>query len=112
MCGSKDHHHVPGGCVAILVGQKEERFVIPVKYLNHPKFKPLLKEAEEVYGFRHEGIITLPCDVGEFLNVEGLIEQEIMPTRCSPRHHNLHQHHNNHHHHHFLSVSCFKALED
>ncbi|KAI3949587.1 hypothetical protein MKW92_000952 [Papaver armeniacum] len=111
MCGSKDHHHVPGGCVAILVGQKEERFVIPVKYLNHPKFKPLLKEAEEVYGFRHKGIVTLPCDVGEFLNVQGLIEQEVMSTTCSLRHHNLHKHYNNHRHHHFLSVSCLKAVE-
>ncbi|KAI3842310.1 hypothetical protein MKW98_026100 [Papaver atlanticum] len=98
MCGVRDHHHVPRGCVAILVGQKEERFVIPVTYLNHQKFKVLLKEAEEYMGF--------------FLNVQGLIEQEIMPTTCSCRHHNLHQHHNHHHHHHFLSVSCFKALED
>ncbi|KAI3898242.1 hypothetical protein MKX03_029613 [Papaver bracteatum] len=112
MCGGKDHHHVPRGCIAILVGQKEERFVIPVTYLNHPKFKFLLKEAEEVYGFRHKGIITLPCDAGEFLNVQGLIEQEVMSTTGAPRRHDHHQHHNNHHHHHFLSVSCFKGLED
>ncbi|KAI3892836.1 hypothetical protein MKW92_036913 [Papaver armeniacum] len=112
MCGGKDHLHVPRGCVAILVGQEEERFIIPVTYLNHPKFKILLKEAEEVYGFRHRGNIALPCDVDEFLNVQGLIEQDTMSTTCSPRHHNLHQHHNNHRHHYFLSVSCFKALED
>ncbi|KAI3920223.1 hypothetical protein MKX01_017880 [Papaver californicum] len=90
------HHHVPRGCVAVLVGQKEERFVIPVTYLNHPKFMVLLKEAEEVYGFRHKGNIILPCHVDDFLNVQGLTEQEIKSTRCSPHHH--HHHHNNHHH--------------
>ncbi|KAI3873474.1 hypothetical protein MKW98_008126 [Papaver atlanticum] len=106
MCGE---NHVPRRCVAILVGQNEERFVIPVTYLNHPKFMSLLKEAEEVYGFRHKNNLILPCDVEEFLNVQSLIEQETM----SPRHHNDHQHHNNHHHHHhFLHVCCFiKALE-
>ncbi|KAI3949583.1 hypothetical protein MKW92_000948 [Papaver armeniacum] len=113
MCGD---NHVPRNYVAILVGQKEERFVIPVTYLNHPKFMILLKEAEEVYGFRHKGNIILPCDVDEFLNVQGLIGQETtMSTACtSPRHHNDHQDHNNHHHHHhhFLHVCGFiKALE-
>ncbi|KAI3842309.1 hypothetical protein MKW98_026099 [Papaver atlanticum] len=108
MCGD---NHVPRRCVAILVGQKQERFVILVTYLNHPKFMSLLKEAEEVYGFRHKSNIILPCDVDEFLNVQSLIEQETMS--CSPRHHNYHQHHYNpHHRHHFLHGCCFiKAFE-
>ncbi|KAI3891895.1 hypothetical protein MKX03_026303 [Papaver bracteatum] len=109
------HHHVPRGCIAILVGQNEERFVIPVTYLNHPKFMVLLNEAEEVYGFRHKGNITLPCDVDEFLNVQSLIEQEIMSTTtCSSHHRISHEQHQNHHHHHhhFLHGSCFKALVD
>ncbi|KAI3974976.1 hypothetical protein MKX01_005087 [Papaver californicum] len=103
------HHHVPRGCVAVFVGQKEERFVIPVTYLNHSKFRVLLKEAEEEYGFRHKGNITLPCNVDEFLNVQSLIEREIMSNRCLPHHRN-HQHH--HHHHHFFHGSCFKGPKD
>ncbi|KAI3974975.1 hypothetical protein MKX01_005086 [Papaver californicum] len=101
MCGD---NHVPRRCVAILVGQEKERFVIPVTYLNHPNFMVLLKEAEEVYGFRQNGNIILPCDVDDFLNVQGLIEHEIMSTTRSPRHHN---------HHHFLHGrldDCFKGL--
>ncbi|KAI3890201.1 hypothetical protein MKX03_023383 [Papaver bracteatum] len=112
ICGD---NHVPRNYVAILVGQKEERFVIPVRYLNHPKFMTLLKEAEQVYGFRHKGNIILPCHVDEFLNVQSFIEQETtMSTTSSPRHHNDHQDHNNHHHHHhhFLHGCGFiKALE-
>ncbi|KAI3892829.1 hypothetical protein MKW92_036906 [Papaver armeniacum] len=94
MCGDNYYHHppVPRGCVAVLVGQKQKRFVIPITYLNHPKFMNLLKEAEEVYGFRHKGNITLPCDVDKFVIVRGLIEQEILSTTCLPRHHSHHQH--------------------
>ncbi|KAI3890202.1 hypothetical protein MKX03_023384 [Papaver bracteatum] len=108
MCGD---NHVPRRCVAILVGQKEERFVIPVTYMNHPEFTILLKKAEEVYGFRQKGIICLPCDVDKFLNVQSLIEQETMSPTCSPLHHNHHQHHNSlhhHQHHHFLHGCCLK----
>ncbi|KAI3890197.1 hypothetical protein MKX03_023379 [Papaver bracteatum] len=52
----------------------------------------LLKEAEEVYGFRPKGNITLPCEVDEFVIVQGLIEHEILSTTCLPRHHSRHQH--------------------
>ncbi|KAI3873473.1 hypothetical protein MKW98_008125 [Papaver atlanticum] len=93
MCGDNQYHHprVPRGCVAVLVGEKEKRFVIPITYLNHPRFMILLKEAEEVYGFRHKGNIALPCDVDEFVIVGGLIEQEIRSTTCAPRHHQYRQ---------------------
>ncbi|KAH9619012.1 hypothetical protein KSS87_000439 [Heliosperma pusillum] len=110
------HHHnnknkdeiknVPKGCMAIMVGREEEeelqRFVIPIIYVNHPLFINLLKEAEEEYGFKHKGPITIPCHVEEFKHVQGLIDQE------QNNHHSHHHHsHNNHHqHHNFL---CFKA---
>ncbi|XP_057450841.1 auxin-responsive protein SAUR32-like [Lotus japonicus] len=76
---------VPKGCMAIKVGQGEEkqRFVVPVMYLNHPLFMQLLKEAEEEYGFDQKGTITIPCHVEEFRNVQGLID----------RHKSLHHHH-------------------
>ncbi|KAI4307048.1 hypothetical protein L6164_030278 [Bauhinia variegata] len=88
---------IPKGCLAILVGQGEEqqRFVIPVIYINHPLFMQLLKEAEEEYGFDQKGPITIPCHVEEFRTVQGMIDQE---------QHSHHHHHHNHHH-----VWCFKV---
>jgi SAUR family protein len=50
------HHHeknkdIPNGYLAVMVGQGEEqqRFVIPLFYVNHPLLMQLLKEAEEEY---------------------------------------------------------------
>ncbi|KAK7317091.1 hypothetical protein RJT34_01033 [Clitoria ternatea] len=100
------HHHekkdlkdIPKGCLAILVGQGEEqqRFVIPVIYINHPLFMQLLKEAEEEYGFNQKGPITIPCHVEHFRTVQGIIDKE----KC------LHHHHHQHHHHHH--AWCFKV---
>ncbi|GAA0157386.1 hypothetical protein Leryth_004671 [Lithospermum erythrorhizon] len=87
-CGKRDmnNHHIPKGCVAILVGQKgeeQQRFIVPVMYMNHPLFMQLLKEAEEEYGFEHSGPINIPCHVEEFRYVQGLIDKEL-----SHHHHN------------------------
>ncbi|XWS61398.1 hypothetical protein CRYUN_Cryun07bG0122900 [Craigia yunnanensis] len=88
----KDQKDIPKGCLAVLVGQGEEqqRFVIPVIYINHPLFMQLLKEAEEEYGFDQKGPITIPCHVEEFRNVRGMIDKE--------------QHHPHHHH-----IWCFRV---
>ncbi|KAJ6359482.1 hypothetical protein OIU76_001082 [Salix suchowensis] len=89
--GKKEFKDIPKGCLAVLVGQGEEqqRFVIPVIYINHPLFMELLKEAEEEFGFDQEGPITIPCHVEEFRNVQGMIEEE----KCSHDHHQQQQHH-------------------
>lgn len=81
----KDMKDIPKGCLAILVGQGEEqqRFVIPVMYMNHPLFMQLLKEAEEEYGFDQKGPITIPCHVEQFRTVQGMIDRE----KCLPHHH-------------------------
>ncbi|KAK8493851.1 hypothetical protein V6N12_000215 [Hibiscus sabdariffa] len=85
----KELKDIPKGCLAIMVGQGEEqqRFVIPVIYINHPLFMQLLKVAEEEYGFDQKGPITIPCHVEEFRNVQGMIDKD-------------------HHHHH---VWCFRV---
>ncbi|KAI3410536.1 uncharacterized protein J3R85_018735 [Psidium guajava] len=87
------HHHereegdnlkdVPRGCLAISVGQGEEqrRFVIPVAYVNHPRFVDLLREAEDEYGFDQEGPINIPCHVDEFRNVLGSIDRDTSKSR-------------------------------
>ncbi|XP_059302206.1 auxin-responsive protein SAUR32-like [Lycium ferocissimum] len=86
---------VPKGFLAINVGQVEEerqRFVVPVSYFNHPLFIQLLKEAEDEYGFRQKGTITIPCHVEDFRNILENIDKE---------------HH--HHHHIHLHVPCFRV---
>jgi SAUR family protein len=70
---------VPRGCVAVCVGgegEEQQRFVIPVVYINHPLFQKLLKEAEEEYGFEQKGTITIPCHVSDFQYVQCLIDQQ------------------------------------
>ncbi|KAK8571072.1 hypothetical protein V6N13_025630 [Hibiscus sabdariffa] len=92
--GNKELRDIPKGRLAIMVGQGEEqeRFVIPVMYMAHPLFKQLLKEAEEEYGFHHDGPLAIPCHVHQFRHVQGLIDQD-------------HRHHHHHHHH----VCCFSV---
>jgi SAUR family protein len=77
--GHDFHKDVPKGCVAVYVGsegEQQQRFVIPVVYVNHPLFEKLLKEAEEEYGFEQKGTITIPCHVSDFQYVQGLIDEE------------------------------------
>lgn len=77
--GHDFHKDVPKGCVAMYVGtegEEQQRFVIPVVYVNHPLFEKLLKEAEEEYGFEQKGTITIPCHVSDFQYVQGQINEE------------------------------------
>ncbi|XWS32349.1 hypothetical protein CRYUN_Cryun23aG0151900 [Craigia yunnanensis] len=60
---------VPKGHLAVYVGKKDgdfHRVLVPVIYFNHPLFGELLREAEEEYGFNHQGGITIPCRFSEF----------------------------------------------
>ncbi|KAG6475385.1 hypothetical protein ZIOFF_064603 [Zingiber officinale] len=89
----------PRGWMAVRVGsqgEEQQRFVVPVGYLNHPLFLALLRAAEEEYGFHHSGAITLPCHVEHFRQVQGIIDRD---TSTSADH--------RHHHHHFHL--CFRA---
>ncbi|KAG6478194.1 auxin-responsive protein SAUR32-like [Zingiber officinale] len=90
----------PRGWMAVRVGsegEEQQRFVVPVGYLNHPLFLALLRAAEEEYGFHHSGAITLPCHVEHFRRVQGIIDRDTS-TSADHRHH---------HHHHFHL--CFRA---
>ncbi|KAJ7950942.1 auxin-responsive protein SAUR36-like [Quillaja saponaria] len=67
---------VPKGHLAVYVGQKDgdcHRVLVPVIYFNHPLFGELLREAEEEYGYQHQGGITIPCRFTEFEQVKTLI---------------------------------------
>ncbi|TKY48566.1 Auxin-responsive protein SAUR32 [Spatholobus suberectus] len=46
-------------------GEEQKRFVLPLSCLNNPTFLKLLEQAEEEYGFDHEGALTIPCRPSE-----------------------------------------------
>jgi len=61
---------VPKGYLAVYVGEKMKRFVIPISYLNQSSFQELLSQAEEQFGYDHPmGGITIPCREDLFLEV-------------------------------------------
>ena len=61
---------VPKGYLAVYVGEKQKRFVIPVSYLNKPLFQDLLSQAEEEFGYDHPmGGITIPCREAVFQHI-------------------------------------------
>ncbi|MCH81275.1 auxin-induced protein [Trifolium medium] len=54
---------VPKGYVAVYVGEKQKRFVVPISYLNQPLFQDLLNQAEEEFGYDHPtGGLSIPCN--------------------------------------------------
>ncbi|GLJ49095.1 hypothetical protein SUGI_1035740 [Cryptomeria japonica] len=66
----------PKGCFTVYVGEDQERFVVPVSYLQSAYFVELLKEAGEVYGFDQKGPLKLPCSVDRFQKVLQSIQKE------------------------------------
>ncbi|KAK6926735.1 Small auxin-up RNA [Dillenia turbinata] len=55
-----------------------KRFVVPLSYLTHPDFVRLLEQSAEVYGFDHEGALTVPCRPSEL--------ERILADRWEERH--------------------------
>lgn len=81
---------VPKGHLAVYVGQKDgdyRRVLVPVIYFNHPLFSKLLREAEEEYGFQHQGGITIPCRISEFESVQTRIAAGCGGRRLRWKHH-------------------------
>ncbi|TVU43594.1 hypothetical protein EJB05_10075, partial [Eragrostis curvula] len=64
---------VPRGHMAVYVGERLKRFVIPTACLNHPTFVTLLKRVEDEFGFDHRcGGLTIPCaSEGDFADIVG-----------------------------------------
>nr|KYP68294.1 Auxin-induced protein X10A [Cajanus cajan] len=61
---------VPKGYLAVYVGEKMKRFVIPISCLTHPSFQDLLRQAEEEFGYDHPmGGLTIPCSEDVFQNI-------------------------------------------
>ncbi|RHN61392.1 putative small auxin-up RNA [Medicago truncatula] len=67
---------VPKGYLAVYVGDRMRRFVIPVSYLNQPSFQELLNQAEEEFGYDHPmGGLTIPCSEDEFQNLTSRLSE-------------------------------------
>ncbi|KAK7260494.1 hypothetical protein RIF29_26585 [Crotalaria pallida] len=65
---------VPKGYLAVYVGEKRKRFVIPISYLNTPSFQNLLSQAEQEFGYDHPmGGLTIPCDEDLFQHITSQI---------------------------------------
>ncbi|XP_029125166.1 auxin-induced protein 6B-like [Cajanus cajan] len=61
---------VPKGYLAVYVGERMKRFVIPISYLIQPSFQDLLSQAEEEFGYDHPmGGLTIPCSVEVFQDI-------------------------------------------
>ena len=65
---------VPKGYLAVYVGEKMRRFVIPISHLNQPSFQDLLCQAEEEFGYDHPmGGLTIPCTEEAFESVTSFL---------------------------------------
>jgi len=61
---------VPKGYLAVYVGEKMKRFVIPISYLKQTSFQELLSQAEEQFEYDHPmGGLTIPCREDIFLDI-------------------------------------------
>lgn len=67
---------VPKGFLAVCVGEEMKRFVIPTDFLHHKAFQVLLREAEEEYGFRQEGVLRIPCQVAAFERILEMVQKK------------------------------------
>ncbi|QCD88648.1 SAUR family protein [Vigna unguiculata] len=68
---------VPKGYLAVYVGDKMRRFVIPVSYLNQSSFQQLLIQSEEEFGYDHPtGGLTIPCKEDEFMSVISQLNEQ------------------------------------
>ncbi|PON93782.1 Small auxin-up RNA [Trema orientale] len=62
---------IPKGYFAAYVGEdQKKRHVVPLSYLNEPRFQELLSMAEEEFGYDHPmGGLTIPCREDIFIDL-------------------------------------------
>lgn len=73
---SESSMSLPKGSLAVCVGREMKRYVVPTEYLSHRAFGMLLREAEEEFGFQHEGALRIPCEVEVFERILKVVEDK------------------------------------
>ncbi|KAK9673220.1 hypothetical protein RND81_12G154000 [Saponaria officinalis] len=98
MQNKKGNFKIKKGFLTVQVGLEEDKnnvnepsnlqkYVIPIRYLYHPRFNRLLNRASEVYGYQVDGPLRLPCSIDDFLHINRLIEWDIGANQR--RHHRI-----------------------
>ncbi|MED6220199.1 Auxin-responsive protein saur50 [Stylosanthes scabra] len=64
---------VPKGHFVVYVGENRSRYIVPISWLDHPRFQILLQRAEEEFGFNHVMGLTIPCDEVAFESLSSII---------------------------------------
>uniref|UniRef100_A0A803L793 Uncharacterized protein n=1 Tax=Chenopodium quinoa TaxID=63459 RepID=A0A803L793_CHEQI len=57
------------GYVPILVGkseEEEERFMVPLGWMNHPCIVELLRVSANEFGYHQQGVLQIPCEPHHF----------------------------------------------
>ena len=71
---------VPRGCLPVYVGEKRERCIIPIKYLNSIMLQALLNQFEDENQTSGQPI-TLSCSREMFKSICNLIKEDDWPTK-------------------------------
>ncbi|KAG7580572.1 Small auxin-up RNA [Arabidopsis suecica] len=75
LAGTRKSTSAPKGFLAVYVGEKKQRYLVPVSYLRQPLFQDLLSKSEEEFGYDHPmGGLTIPCPEDTFLTVTSRIQ--------------------------------------
>lgn len=65
-----NNHEARRGYVPVLVGkfeEEEERFMVPLGWINHPCMVALLQLSANEFGYQYrEGVIQIPCEPHHF----------------------------------------------
>ncbi|RWW71215.1 hypothetical protein BHE74_00021067 [Ensete ventricosum] len=80
--GCMEEAVVPRGHVPVLVGMDHgavQRFVVPVRLFRDPCMAALLDMGAQEFGYRHQGVLRIPCDVDHFRRVVGVITTAAAP---------------------------------
>nr|XP_043639780.1 auxin-responsive protein SAUR15-like [Erigeron canadensis] len=56
----------PRGCIALYVGEEQQRFVVRTSHLSHPLFQILLEKMADEFGFDQKDRLVVPCSVVVF----------------------------------------------
>lgn len=64
-CGTKSGHF----SVVTCGNGESKKFLVGLRLLSHPPFVRLLEAAEREFGFEQKGVLSLPCEASELLQM-------------------------------------------